>query len=124
MRARSYLGTKGAEKVWRRVRVGGRWARLACLLAALERAVEGAGRLDAWDRDDGEEHARRPHRGRPKTRHLQFLQGFELQMSALEAKVDHEVDRATAELLMAQLGARQARDRVRLVGEQVGEQVA
>jgi hypothetical protein len=77
-----------------------RWRSLSGLLAALERVLEGTARLDAYDRaDEG--------RGRPCTIGPDVCARLE----AIEARIDREVDRLTAELLAVQLLEKQQRDR-------------
>ena len=79
---------------------GFRWRRLSTLLAALERAVAGAARLEAYVP------LRSVARGRPR---LDARLAFDARLRALEDRVDQELDRLTAELLAARLIAQRQR---------------
>lgn len=70
-----------------------RWRRLSRLLIAIERAVEGAARLDAYTKDNAGTHRR------PRLISVAVC----AQMDLIAARVDKEVDRCTAELLRVQL---------------------
>lgn len=71
-----------------------RWQRFSRLLVSLERILEGAARLDAYDD---------PFRDR-------YRMDYEERMEVLEARIEAELDRLTAELLILQLAGRKLRD--------------
>lgn len=75
-------------------RAGVRWQRFSRLLVSLERILEGAARLDAYDD---------PFRDRYRVNN-------EMRMHALETRIEAEIDRLTAELLTLQLAGRKLRD--------------
>jgi hypothetical protein len=78
-----------------------RWQRLSTCLAALEHVVEGASRLDAYEPPSpvvGEDHD------------AVLLVSFNAHLFALEQRLDREIDRVTAALLLAHLDARKCRD--------------
>ncbi len=79
---------------------------MAHLLGQFERAIEGTARLDAYERIP------RSPKGRPRRTvgedHEQLL-AFGARVRRLEDRIDSEVDRLTAELLDAQLAAKQVR---------------
>jgi hypothetical protein len=78
-----------------------RWHRLSTCLAALEHVIEGASRLDAYEPASlvvGEDHDG-----------LLLVQ-FNAHLFALEQRLDREIDRVTAALLVRHLDARKCRD--------------
>jgi hypothetical protein len=77
-----------------------RWRALSRLVSQVERALEGAARLDAYDRVD--ETLARP----PSTVDLDVC----TRLTAIEARIDREVDRLTAELLTVELAETIARE--------------
>lgn len=84
-----------------------RWHRIGCVLASLERLTAGAARLDAYV----PVHPIHPEFNE-RTR-LRAYQAVQARLVRLELRIDHELDRITAELLMAQLTRQQMADRPR-----------
>jgi len=78
-----------------------RWRRLSVLLAMIERGVEASARLDAYGPRGGA--------GRPSLigKHHHGLARFNDRLTVLEARIDHELDRLTAERLIGDLARRQ-----------------
>lgn len=76
-----------------------RWRKCARLTSTLERVLEATARLDAYD------HLRET-RGRPSTIDIALCQ----RMDKIAARIGHQLDRLTAELLQAQLAEKMQRD--------------
>ena len=84
------------------IRWAERWRLLSGLLTALEHGVEGLARMETY--------AATPGAGRPAGPTALERSAFDRRLRHLEDRIDHELDRLTAERLTFDLAAKQARD--------------
>lgn len=93
-----------------RVRTSARhWSQLSTLLSSFERIMEQAARLDAYrPPNDDEDHGGRRAQLAKGRRHAQHVR-FDHRVRVLTARVDAEIDRVTAEMIVTELQQKQTR---------------